>query len=424
MDNIIILLSYFVVFFGLVNLIRISIFLIGADFYLLKNLKNKQGNTYLPKISVVIPAFNEEKSIESTVLSVFENDYPKDKLEIIVVDDGSTDKTYLKVKDIAKSNLIENLFVITQQNKGKAHALNNGIKNYSSGELIMCLDADSYIAKDALRNAVKYFYDDKVVALASNVKIVKSNGLLNLVQIFEYIVSYQMKKALTVFQIEYIIGGVGSMFRKNFIEKLDFYDVNTVTEDIDLTMKILKNGGKEFKVIYASDVRSYTQSVLSIKDLVKQRYRWKWGRYQTFLKNKKLFFSTNKKYNKRLSWFYLPFAVYSDVAFFFEPIVLFFMMILIFVYHDITSLTSAVMVVCFFMSINILGEESLTLKEKIIYILITPFMYFLFYILSYVEYAALIKSWIKIPHLSKSLLENKSHWKPVERQGLNTTISA
>jgi len=411
--------SVLIIFFGIVNLVRMTIFLIGSDIYILrKHLARNKKPKYYPTISVIVPAYNEVKSIVSSVSSVLNNSYPQEKVEIIVVNDGSTDKTEQVIKDFTLSRRAQNVTIVSQENKGKAHALNNAIKNFATGELIMCLDADSYLAKHALLRAITYFENKKIVAVASNVKIAKSEGILNLIQMFEYIICYQMKKAQTVYNIEYIIGGIGSMFRRNLLEEIGFYDTDTVTEDIDLTMKILRFGNKNVRFVYGSDVIAYTQSVFSLPDLIRQRHRWKWGRYQTFLKNKDMFFSKEEKHTKVFSWFYLPFALYCDLAFFFEPLILSYMLYLIIGYKDILTLILAVCVITFYMSMSILAEETVSLKDKIRLITLTPFMYFLFYLLSYVEYVALIKSFIKLKDLDKSLLLNISSWNPISRKGL------
>lgn len=410
--------SFLIIFFGIVNLLRMAVFLIGSDIYgVKKHLRRNKKPSYYPTISVIIPAYNEEKSIIASVSSVLNNDYPQEKIQTIVVNDGSKDKTEKILKDFVQRNGTGNVTIVSQENKGKAHALNNGIKNFATGKLIMCLDADSYLANDALSHAVTYFEDKKVMAVASNVKIAKSKGIINLIQMFEYIICYQMKKAQTAFNIEYIIGGIGSMFRRNLLEEIGFYDADTVTEDIDLTMKILRKGNKKIRVVYGSDAIAYTQGALSVPDLIRQRHRWKWGRYQTFLKNKNMFFSKEKKHTKIFSWFYLPFALYCDVAFFFEPLILLYMLYLIIYYKDIFTLVSAICVITFYMSMSILAEETVKLKDKIRLIILTPLMYFLFYLLSYVEYTALIKSLIKLNDLNKSISLNITNWNPIRRRG-------
>ena len=423
--NITLLMTYLIVFLGSVNLIRMAMFLIGSDIYELKQgLHKKRNKTQLalPKISVVVPAHNEEKLITRCLDSIFNNTYLKNKLEVIVVDDGSGDRTYQKVTDYKRKHNLSNLKVVRQENSGKANALNNGMRNYATGELIMCLDSDSYLDKNALFNAAQYFMDKHVMAVSSNVKIVEREGILNLLQRFEYLVCYQMKRAQTVFNIEYIIGGIGSTFRKSVLEKVGYYDGNTVTEDIDLTMKIINDGNKNNRVIYGADVVAYTEAVLDVKGLIRQRNRWKWGRCQTFLKNRKMFFNPNPKFSKALTYFYLPFAIFGDASYFLEPLLVLFILIMSIRYRDPFTILSAFVVISFYMLSNVIRENTLSGKEKLFYALIAPPMYFYFYLLSLVEYIALVKAIVNLPKLSKSISDNVCNWTHVDRPGtkLNT----
>ncbi len=412
------LIPYLIVIFGVINLIRMGLFLIGSDLYDLKNsIKRKKDKVKapLPFFTVVIPAYNEQGSIIRSIKSVLDNDYPKNKLRIVVVDDGSTDNSKKVLKSFKKDHKVENLFLIFQKNQGKAMALNNAIKKYAQGELVMCLDGDSTINPDALKNAAWYFNDKKVVAVASNVRIMPTGTLLNLIQRFEYIVCYQMKRAQSLFNIEYIIGGIGSTFRLSFISKVGYYDGDTITEDIDLTMKILQHGNRENRVIYGSDVIANTESVLSIKDLMKQRFRWKWGRSQTFYKNRNLFFNSDRRFSKPLTWLYLPYALYSDIAFFLEPLIIGYIFYIVIAFGDIITLLSAVAVVSLYTSLNVLLENTLSRKERLMLLPFVPSMYIFFYILSYVEYYALIKMLVGLPKLKSSIAKRICSWTHVER---------
>lgn len=409
--------SFLILLFGFINLVRMTIYLIGADIYTLRmSMRKRSYSNYRPKISVVIPAHNEEKNIIHAISSVLHNNYPSSKLQVIVVDDGSTDRTILKVMLYKQKHSTKNLFVVSlKEALGKSHALNIGMKQYATGELVMCLDADSYLGRNALRRAVLYFTNPQTMALASNVKIIPKRTFLNIVQVFEYVISYQMKRAQSQFNVEYIIGGIGSMFRRSYLKKIGFYDTNTVTEDIDLTMKILQAGNKNVRVVYGADVMTYTQGVLTVDDLIKQRYRWKWGRYQTFLKNRRMFFTEDDSFTKALTWVYLPFALWCDFAFFFEPFLVSFILLTAILFRDPSALISAFIVMSFYMSMNILSEDTLTYRTKIRMLVGVPFMYAFFYVLSFVEYVALIKSWKNMPGLKNSLNTKYNTWKPVKR---------
>jgi len=421
-----IFISILILLFAMINLLRMTALLVGSNFYeIIMHLRSKKRISQKnPFYSVIIPAYNEGVSINRSLTSLVAQDYSKSLYEVIVVNDGSKDDTQAKILEFIADNPRTTIKLVNQENGGKANALNNGIQNHAQGTLIMCLDADSALHPQALSNAVKYFEDPRVMGLSANVKILPGDGLLNLTQQFEYLVCYQMKRAQAIYNTEYIIGGVGSSFRKSFLEKVNYYDTDTITEDIDLTLKILQQGNKVNRVMYGSDVIAYTESVHSLKDLITQRFRWKWGRCQTFLKNKSLFFNKDKRFSKLLTFFSLPFAVYGDIAFFLEPLLVGYVMFLVISYRDITTLLSAMLILITYIVFNVFSENSITFKQKAVFTLIAPTMYVLFYILAYAEYLALIKSIIKLPHLSKSIESRECHWEHVQRIPTMTSISS
>ena len=421
------ILVYLIVFFGVINLVRMTMFIVGSDIYSYgaKKTQGKKLKRFYPAISIIIPAHNEEKTVLRAVRSLVRNKYPRHKRQIILVDDGSTDKTAGIIEKYKKDYNVSNLLVMKQAQKGKAHALNNAMKKYAVGEIVMCLDSDSYLLPDGLRKVVNYFRNPSVAAVSANVKIIPSGSFLNLIQQFEYMICYQMKRAQTVFNIEYIIGGIGSTFRRSVLEKIGYYDSDTVTEDIDLTMKILQLGNKNIRVVYGADVVAYTESVLDLNGLIKQRFRWKWGRCQTFLKNANMFFSRDSRFTKGLTFFYLPFAIFCDIAFLFEPLIVLYIFYIVIRFGDFTTLFSIVVLISTYIILNILMENTIQGRDKLKYIIAAPFMYFFFYILSFVEYVALIKAVVRLPFLRKSISQKACRWDHVERldlKQLKTTV--
>lgn len=414
-----------IIIFATINLIRMTALLVGSNYYeIVMHLRSKKRvSAQKPFYSVIIPAYNEGVSIHRSLASLVGQDYPKSLYEVIVVNDGSKDDTAKRVDEFIANNPGTMITLVNQENGGKANALNNGIRNYARGELVMCLDADSALHPQALSNAVKYFEDTRVMGLSANVKILPGDGLLNLTQQFEYLVCYQMKRAQAIYNAEYIIGGVGSSFRKSFLEKVQYYDTDTITEDIDLTLKILSQGNKRYRVMYGSDVIAYTESVHNLKDLITQRFRWKWGRCQTFLKNRNLFFNKDKRFGKLLTFFSLPFAVYGDIAFLFEPLLIGYVMFLVIAYQDITTLLSAMFILITYIIFNIVSENTITIRQKALFTFLAPTMYVLFYILAYAEYLALIKAIIKLPRLRQSIESRECHWEHVQRMPVTSTIS-
>jgi poly-beta-1,6-N-acetyl-D-glucosamine synthase len=441
-------IAYFIVTIGIVNVIRMLIYLLASDYYTvreeLKSKRNASKRPYVPTVSVVVPAHNEGKIILKTLESLHASNYPKNKMEIIIVDDGSTDNTADIVRKFItmfnkhtyelrygikyeprghsinreltpRSVETFKTTLITQPNGGKAEALNNGMRNYAQGKLIMCLDADSLVDKDMVRNSVAYFRDRKVAALASNVIIMEDGSVLSLVQRFEYLISYHMKKAQTTLNVEYIIGGIGSMFRASILKSVDYYDTNTMTEDIDLTMKIIMKGNKSRRVVYAADALTYTEAVPSFKSLIRQRFRWKYGRMQTFLKNPSIFFNPDKKYSKQLTWLMLPYAVFQEMLFIAEPLVVGYIFYTSIKYHSTATMVYALIVISSYILLNIWSTAHLSYKDKLRLTLLAPPMYLLMYMMSIVEYIALAQAIIKLPRLRKSISGERTTWKSPER---------
>ena len=407
------ILVYLIVFLGIINALRMAVYFILGNIYDIKSFKTKKiTKKYTPLVSIVVPAYNEEKSIRKCLESIYESSYKK--FEVIVMNDGSNDRTGKVVSEFIKETKAKKIQYYRQKNSGKAIALNNAIKKFAKGSLVMSLDADSIIDKKAIENTVKYFTDKKIVGVASNVKILNNNTILGTIQHIEYILGYKLKKAYTVLNNEYIIGGIGSTFRKKTLEKINYYDTDTITEDIDLTMKILSMGNKENKIVYASDVVCYTQPVPSIKSLFKQRFRWKYGRFQTLWKNKNLFFNRSNKYSKLLTFFQLPFVIYSELTFLVDPLLIGFLIFISIKYRDVATYQDIFLFIGFYVVIAVLSED-MTMYEKIQCLLLAPLSYIFFFVISIVEYATLIKCILDKNGIFHAKEINKCNWEHVER---------
>lgn len=304
-------LAYAILFLSLINLFRMAFFLIASEIYDLKRTNKKINNkdffasSYRPLVTIIVPAHNEEKTLLKNLNSIANSTYHN--VELIIANDSSTDKTGLIARNFQQkySHKFYKIKVLNLNVRGKARALNKALK-YAHGSLFMCLDADSTLTPNALKEAVLAFRKKSLGALSSNVKIRADKGLLNIIQRIEYLICYQMKKAETLTQIQYIVGGIGSMYRTSIMRRLNFYETNTITEDIDLSMKFIEYFGNEKQIGYEPKMVVFTEAALSIGDLLKQRFRWKYGRYQVFLKRRKLFGSSRISKNKFLSLIYLP----------------------------------------------------------------------------------------------------------------------
>jgi cellulose synthase/poly-beta-1,6-N-acetylglucosamine synthase-like glycosyltransferase len=398
-----------------------ALYLVTSDIYSVRRIKQAKSRRrwHLPTISVVVPAHNEATTIERCLKSLVESNYPAGKLEVIVANDGSTDNTADIVLDFKKQNRGScKIRLINRPNRGKAMVLNYAMRRCARGSLVMCLDSDSYLAPNALRNAAQHFRDRKVVAMSSNVNIIEDGTLMALVQRFEYLVCYQMKKGQALLDIEYIVGGIGSMFRRSMVKKVSYYDTNTMTEDIDLTMKIIGRKDRKDRIAYASDSVAYTEPAHTVGALMRQRYRWKYGRSQTFLKHKHMFFSRDKRMAKRLSWFMLPFAIMQDLFFFTEPFILAYFLYVSYQYNDTGIFVSACSVLTAYLLVNVWSTSHLSIKERLRLTYYAPPMYMTMYVLSFAEYYALIKAMILAPRLRRSITQRHFTWRSPERRAV------
>jgi poly-beta-1,6 N-acetyl-D-glucosamine synthase len=245
--------------------------------------KNRELNT-LPRISLVVPAYNEAKTIRSCVQSLQELDYSD--YEVIVVDDGSTDSTFEEVSHIKGAKIIQ------QQNQGKPRALNNGIRA-STGEVIVTVDADTIIDKEALRNIAKRFSSDKRLgAVAGNVKVNPEPKIMNSVQSAEYATGINLvRKGQSVLGCVMIVPGPIAALKREAVEKVGYFSDDTFAEDFDITVKILKAG---YRVEYEEKSLAYTDAPKNTEDLMKQRRRWYRGMMQVLDKHKDMYL--NPKY--------------------------------------------------------------------------------------------------------------------------------
>lgn len=169
-----------------------------------------------PKVSILIPAYNEEDSIIPTIEHVLKLEYPKRKLEIIVVDDGSTDKTAELVKKIQKTN--NNIKLIVQENKGKGAALNKGLK-CSTGEYFVCLDADSFVKPDALMKLLPLFSNEKIACVLPLLKVKDPKNKLQKMQWYEYIINIFYKELMGRLNCIHVAPGPFSVYKKKHTGK-------------------------------------------------------------------------------------------------------------------------------------------------------------------------------------------------------------
>jgi len=254
-----------------------------------------------PLVSIIVPAYNEEKCLERTIEAILEIDYPYK--DILVVDDGSTDETY----NIAMRYKEMGVRVFHRPNGGKSAALNYGLL-FAKGEIVVIVDADSLVARNAIKEIARSFQDERALGVAGNIKILNRNSLLTKCQALEYIIGINIfRRAFDVFGAVAIVPGCLGGFRKEILEGSGFYDPYTLTEDFDITVKVLKGGG----IVQACDARAYTEAPQSLKDLYRQRLRWYRGNFQTLFRHWDAFVNPRFGSLHRLAF---PWSLFSMVA--------------------------------------------------------------------------------------------------------------
>ncbi|MEL7168984.1 MAG: glycosyltransferase family 2 protein [Bacteroidota bacterium] len=249
------------------------------------------ARAFLPPVSIIVPAYNEDVLIERTILSLIEQDYPR--FEVIVVDDGSRDRTNTLAEQ--RVGVYENshggraeVRLVSKPNGGKATALNAGIA-VSQHDFVLCVDGDSQLSPETLRRAIRHLRDPEIGAVAGNVKVKNRDTLWTKLQALEYIEGLNMVRAAqSAVRLVNIIPGPVGLFRKAAIVEAGWYASDTFAEDCDITLQILRAG---WRVVYEPGAVSWTEAPNRLTDLLKQRYRWTRGILQAIRKHRDLVFN-------------------------------------------------------------------------------------------------------------------------------------
>lgn len=274
----------------------------AATFYVINVLtyynKEQPKSKVLRTVSIVIPAYNEEASIKSTIESALALDYPRNKLEIIVVDDGSRDKTYQIAKKFENEGRVK---VFTKENGGKGSALNLGIGK-ARGEIVVTMDADTFVRENALKEMVSMFYSDNVMAVTPSMGIYSPKTFWQKVQHVEYYMGVFLRKAFATMNAVHITPGAFSAYRREFFLKYGGYDEHNITEDLEIALRIQSNN-----YIIENNPKAvvYTIAPPGFRELLVQRRRWYTGLIKNLWNYSHLF---GKKYGA-LGMVVLPVAL-------------------------------------------------------------------------------------------------------------------
>lgn len=335
------------------------------------------------KVSVLIPCYNEEASIARCITSCLEQSHKPD--EIIVVNDGSTDKSLHILKTFKKKIKIINL----PKNVGnKSYAQEKGLK-YVTGDIVVTTDGDGVLDKDFIKNIIKEFKNPNIVASAGYVKSIKQNWLTGCRQI-DYLISQDIhKNAQSLINALYVMPGCAAAYRTKVFKKAISFDHDTVTEDLDFTYKYHE---KRLKITFSKKAVAYTQDPSTIREYIMQLRRWHAGNWQNLLKH---FVVLNNPANAlELSLIYLEGLVF--------PLLLILAMILnfkVFLFFGVTYLT----VISLF---TIYGAKRDKRWDLIRYI---PVYFFV----SFINYAIFIEQFVH----EVMFLKNNLSWSQNQRKG-------
>lgn len=245
--------------------------------------RNLEREEYTPPVTVIVPGYNEEKVICRTVEMILDSDYPD--LHVIAVDDGSTDDTELILRKRFSDD--QRVTVIRKENGGKSSALNLALETAQT-EIVVCVDADTVIAPDAVRKLARHFINPKVGAVAGNIKVGNRTNPLATWQSLEYITSQNFdRRAYALLDSVPVVPGALGAWRRSVILEAGGYDSSTLAEDTDLTFRVRLLG---YLTQTENEALAFTEAPDAVRALSKQRFRWAFGILQALWKHKDLLF--------------------------------------------------------------------------------------------------------------------------------------
>ena len=262
---------------GVLTLARMVLMLAVARRHGRTRRRSAWGQPVTSPVSVVVPAYNEKAGIEPALRSFLASDHP---VEVVVVDDGSTDGT----ADLVAGLDLPGVSLVRQENAGKPAALNAGIRA-ARHDLIVLVDGDTRFEPDTVRALVQPFADPDVGAVSGNAKVGNRRGLLGRWQHIEYVMGFNLDRRLyDVFQCMPTIPGAAGAFRRTTLADVGGVSDDTLAEDTDLTVAVVRAG---WKVVYEEGARAWTEAPLTWGGLWKQRYRWCYGTLQAMWKHRR-----------------------------------------------------------------------------------------------------------------------------------------
>lgn len=294
-----------IIYFSLFLSLFFEVFLLITYLEVREELKFEKnlGNDLklFPTVTIIVPCFNEEKTLATTINSLLTLDYPKDKLSVIAVNDGSTDGTE---HELTKFSDHPQVSILSKENGGKHTALNLALERVKT-DLVGCLDADSFVNRDALKKIVPFFMDETIMAVTPSIKVFEPKSVLQYVQKIEYSWGIFLRRMLSSIGALYVTPGPFSIFRARVFRELGGYRKAHYTEDLEMAMRMQKH---RYKIVNSYGAHVYTIAPARFGGLYRQRVRWTYGFLNNAFDYREMFF--NRKYG-HIGIFILPMATTS-----------------------------------------------------------------------------------------------------------------
>ncbi len=284
--------------------VYVQVFFLVTFFEKRKEILIRKGPMDLkkyPGVTIIVPCYNEEHTLYKTIRSLLALDYPKDKLNIFIIDDGSTDNTWAVAERFKK---YKNIQIFKKENGGKHTALNLGLEHIRT-PFMGCLDADSFVDSNALKRIMTYFDNPETMAVAPSIMVHNPKGMLQIAQKVEYDMSIYLKKMLGFMGGIHVTPGPFSIFRKKVFDDLGNYRKAHHTEDQEIALRMQEH---HYKIDHCPDAYVYTVGPNSVKKLYIQRIRWTYGFLNNLIDYRRLLF--RKKYGN-VAIFTLPSGLIS-----------------------------------------------------------------------------------------------------------------
>jgi cellulose synthase/poly-beta-1,6-N-acetylglucosamine synthase-like glycosyltransferase/peptidoglycan/xylan/chitin deacetylase (PgdA/CDA1 family) len=277
-EFVITLLTWALIAVGLLTMVRMGALVLAAHYHARSRRRRGWRPEVAMPVSAIVPAYNEAAGIARTVRALVDSDYPQ--VEVIVVDDGSTDGT---ANAVARLRL-PRVRVVRQPNRGKPAAIQTGLAQARS-DLIVLLDGDTVFEKDTIYRLVQPFTDPSVGGVAGNAKVGNRRGLLALWQHIEYVIGFNLDRRLyDLLRCMPTVPGAVGAFRRQALEHVGPLSGATLAEDTDLTMAVVASG---WRVVYEEYARGWTEAPATLGQLWRQRYRWCFGTLQAMWKHRR-----------------------------------------------------------------------------------------------------------------------------------------